>query len=363
MALIRKPFDPSKFQKSITKSVKGISTGFNDPDTWISTGNYTLNKRISGDFYKGIPLGKVTVFAGESGAGKSYIVSGSIVKHAQEQGIYCVIIDTENALDEKWLNQLGVDTSDDKILRISASMINDVAAIVTGFVDEYKANYMELPREERPKILFVIDSLGMLMSENDVKQFENADMKGDMGIKAKQLKAFMTNVTNMLGDLNIGMVCTNHTYKSQDMFNPDDVVSGGSGPIFSSSIIVAMKKLKLKKDADGVKTSAVHGIRAACTVAKSRYAKPFEKIELEIPYATGLSVHSGLFEFFQSKNMLTKSGNRWQYISKDGTEHKYYEKEYNRNEAGILDLIMKEYSEADEHREQVTVDAEDSTEE
>lgn len=62
-----KPFDVSKFRKSVTKSVPGMSVGFRDPDTWVSTGNYTLNKLISGSFKRGIPLGKVSVFAGESG--------------------------------------------------------------------------------------------------------------------------------------------------------------------------------------------------------------------------------------------------------------------------------------------------------
>jgi hypothetical protein len=62
-----RPFDVSKFRKSLTKSIEGLSVGFNDPTDWISTGNYALNYLISGDFNKGIPLGKVTVFAGESG--------------------------------------------------------------------------------------------------------------------------------------------------------------------------------------------------------------------------------------------------------------------------------------------------------
>jgi RecA/RadA recombinase len=75
-----KAFDVSKFRKSVTKSVQGMSVGFRDPDTWISTGNYTLNKLISGDFNRGIPLGKVTVFAGESGSGKSFLASGNIIR-------------------------------------------------------------------------------------------------------------------------------------------------------------------------------------------------------------------------------------------------------------------------------------------
>ena len=94
-----KSFDVSKFRKDLTKSISGMSTGFNDPTDWISTGSYALNYLISGDFHKGVPLGKVTVFAGESGAGKSYFCSGNVVKHAQDQGIFVVLIDSENALD------------------------------------------------------------------------------------------------------------------------------------------------------------------------------------------------------------------------------------------------------------------------
>ena len=56
-----KPFDLSKFRKGITKSIDGISIGFTDPTDWISTNNYALNYLISGDFNKGVPLGKVTV--------------------------------------------------------------------------------------------------------------------------------------------------------------------------------------------------------------------------------------------------------------------------------------------------------------
>ena len=82
-----KPFDATKFRKSITKSIAGLGIGFNDPTDWVSTGNYALNYLISGDFNRGIPLGKVTVLAGESGSGKSFIASGNIVKEAQKQGI------------------------------------------------------------------------------------------------------------------------------------------------------------------------------------------------------------------------------------------------------------------------------------
>jgi len=335
-------FDASKFRKSITKSVPGMSVGFRDPDTWISTGNYTLNKLISGEFHKGVPLGKVTVFAGESGAGKSFVAAGNIVKAAQDQDIFVVLIDSENALDEAWLHALDVDTAPEKLLKLSVSMIDDVAKIISDFMKGYREDHSDTPDADRPKVLFVIDSLGMMMTPTDVDQFNRGDMKGDMGRKPKALAALVRNSVNMFGQYNIGMVATNHTYASQDMFDPDDKISGGQGFIYASSIVVAMKKLKLKVDADGNKTSQVHGIRAACKVMKTRYAKPFEGVQVEIPYETGMNPYSGLVEFFEAKGVLIKQGNRLKYMSKSGEEMIEFRKNWT---ADKLDIVMNDWNE------------------
>lgn len=350
-----KAFDISKFRKNVTKSIPGMSVGFRDPDTWISTGNYTLNKLISGDFYKGIPLGKVTVLAGESGSGKSFLASGNIIRNAQEQGIFVVLIDTENALDESWLHALNVDTSEDKLLKLNMAMIDDVAKVISDFVKEYKADYGDIPHDERPKILFVVDSLGMLMTPTDVDQFNKGDLKGDMGRKPKALTALVRNCVNMFAEYNMGLLATNHTYASQDMFDPDDKISGGQGFVYASSIVVAMNKLKLKKDDTGAKTATVQGIRSICKIMKTRYSKPFEKVEIEIPYERGMSPYSGLFDYLLSKNVISKSGNKYEYIDKHGEVHKYYEKEYNRNENNILDLILEEWDKQIDKRDQLDV--------
>jgi len=331
-----KPFDVSKFRKSITKSIDGISVGFNDPTDWISTNNYALNYLISGDFNKGIPMGKVTVFAGESGAGKSFICSGNLVANAQKQGIFPILIDTENALDEKWLHALNVDTSEDKLLKLNMAMIDDVAKMISEFVKEYKT----LPEEGRPKVLFVLDSLGMLLTPTDVNQFQAGDMKGDMGRKPKALTALVRNCVNMFGDLNLGLVATNHTYASQDMFDPDDKISGGQGFIYASSIVVAMRKLKLKEDEDGNKISEVKGIRAACKIMKTRYAKPFESVQVKIPYETGMNPYSGLTDLIEAKDMLKKEGNSLVYTTSDGKIVKKFRKGWERNDDGCLDQVM-----------------------
>ena len=334
--MANKAFDPTKFRTSLTKSISGMSAGFNDPTDWISTGNYALNYLISGDWNKGIPLGKVSVFAGESGAGKSYICSGNIVKSAQDQGIFVVLIDSENALDEAWLQALDVDTSEDKLLKLNMSMIDDVAKTISTFMADYKV----MAEEDRPKVLFVVDSLGMLLTPTDVDQFNKGDMKGDMGRKPKALTSLVRNTVNMFGSHNVGLVATNHTYASQDMFDPDDKISGGQGFIYASSIVVAMKKLKLKEDEDGNKISEVRGIRAACKVMKTRYAKPFEGVQVKIPYETGMNPYSGLLELFEAKGVIVKQGNRLAYTTLDGKELLEYRKNWNGD---LLDKVMSDY--------------------
>jgi RecA/RadA recombinase len=335
-----KPFDVSKFRKEITKSIDGLSIGFNDPTDWVSTGNYALNYLISGDFHRGIPLGKVTVFAGESGAGKSYICSGNIVKNAQEQGIFVVLIDSENALDEDWLKALGVDTSEGKLLKLSMAMIDDVAKTISTFMSDYK----QLDPTDRPKVLFVIDSLGMLLTPTDINQFDSGDLKGDLGRKPKALTALVRNCVNMFGSYNVGLVCTNHTYASQDMFDPDDKISGGQGFIYASSIVVAMKKLKLKEDEDGNKISEVMGIRSACKVMKTRYAKPFEGVQVKIPYETGMNPYSGLVDLAEKKGLLKKDGNRLAFTTSDGEIIKQFRKAWESNEGGCLDQVMVDFA-------------------
>jgi RecA/RadA recombinase len=333
-----KPFDVSKFRKSITKSIDGLSIGFNDPTDWISTGSYALNYLISGDFNKGIPMGKVTVFAGESGAGKSYFASGNIIKNAQAQGIFVVLIDSENALDESWLKALGVDTAEDKLMKLSMCMIDDVAKTISEFMDSYKA----MDEEDRPKVLFVIDSLGMLLTPTDVKQFEAGDLKGDLGRKPKALTALVRNTVNMIGAYNVGIVATNHTYASQDPYNPDPNISGGQGFIYASSIVIAMKKMKLKEDEDGNKVTDVRGIRAGCKVMKTRYAKPFEDIQVKIPYTEGMNLYSGMFDLLEKRGLLSRSGNSYTYTFNDGTEIKHFRKKWEKNHEGILDDVIKD---------------------
>lgn len=228
-------------------------------------------------------------------------------------------------------------------MRIRVSMIDDVGKTISEFMKMYKAEYNE---DNPDKVLFIVDSLGMLLTPTDVDQFEKGDMKGDMGRKAKALTALVRNTVNLIAPYDVGLVATNHTYASQDMFNPDDKVSGGQGFIYASSIVVAMRKKKLKdKDLDGGSTSEVKGIKASCKVMKSRYSKPFESVDVFIPYDTGMDPYSGLFELFEKTGMIKRQGNRYSYTSKKtGEEIIDFRKNLTND---FYDMIMDEFDSDD----------------
>jgi hypothetical protein len=120
------------------------------------------------------------------------------------------------------------------------------------------------------------------------------------------------------------------------------IVSHNSGFIYASSIVVAMQKRKLKEDEDGKKVTDVRGIRAACKIMKTRYNKPFENVEIKIPWETGMDPYSGLIELFEKKGILVKDGNKLKYIDKSNVEHKYFRNSITND---FLDKIMDEWDE------------------
>jgi RecA/RadA recombinase len=197
----------------------------------------------------------------------------------------------------------------------------------------------------------------MLLTPTDVNQFEAGEMKGDLGRKPKALTALVRNCVNMFGSYNVGLVCTNHTYASQDMFDPDDKISGGQGFIYASSIVVAMKKMKLKEDEDGNKVSEVNGIRAGCKVMKTRYAKPFEGVQVKIPYTTGMSPYSGLVDLIEKKNLLKREGNSLVFTTSEGEIIKKFRKAWEKNDDGCLDTVMKDFG--NQKEEVTTVEGDD----
>ena len=103
-----------------------------------------------------------------------------------------------------------------------------------------------------------------------------------------------------------------------------------------------MRKLKLKEDEDGNNVTEVKGIRAACKVMKTRYSKPFESVQVKIPYEEGMDPYSGLLEMLEAKGIVEKVGNKLSYVSPvTGEEIKEFRKGWSGDK---LQVIMDEWS-------------------
>lgn len=263
--------------------------------TYISTGNYLLDAAISARLVGGgILAGRIFGLLGESGAGKSFIAY-SICKSSQKNGYSVIYIDTENSIDLEGISKMGIDTSLDKFRLIRTNKVEDINMTLSQLLDDLKEQ--KLAGYEIPKILIVLDSIGMMSSNKEKEDLLKGDMKQDM-TRAKQLNSMFRSISSDLGYLDIPMVCCNHTYLSQGSIYPVEISKGGTGLIYASSVLGFLSKSKLKTGDEDEMDLGQSGITVLFKTTKNRMAKP-KKIRFDISFLNGLNAYSGLDNFLR----------------------------------------------------------------
>jgi RecA/RadA recombinase len=260
--------------------------------TFISTGVYLVDAAMSGRLLKGgISTNRISVFAGESGAGKSFMCY-SCSKQAQKEGYSVIYIDTEQAIDLEDLPNYGIDVSLEKFRLIRSNKVEDLNMVLTQLLDDLKEQKMA--GYELPKLMIVIDSLGQMASNKEKNDLLKGDIKQDM-TKAKALGSLFRSVNTDLGFLDIPLLVANHTYLTLDLF-PKSVMKGGNGLLYSASVIGMMSKSMLKTGEEDDMDLGSSGITVLFKTQKSRLARP-KKIRFDISFAHGLNPYSGLDAF------------------------------------------------------------------
>lgn len=321
------------FIKSFTKELDkmdGVGTSSLPPRYWYSTGNYVLNHIISGDYHKGIPQGRITDLAGPAGAGKSFIAA-NLVAAAQRAGASILVVDSENALDDEFMRKIGVDVDRPDYMYAGVNTIPEASKVVSAFLKGYKESVGEA--EDAPQVLIVIDSLDMLMTETEMEHFEKGVTKGDQGQKNKQLKAMLRTFVQAIKQLNVAMICTSQVYKNQDILNGEGVWIVSDAVKYAASQIVLIQKRKLKDDSKGAKMGDVAGVRMICEGYKTRFTKPFQKVEVEVPYETGMDPTSGLLEVAKAAGIIVQKGS---WFSMAGSDDKWYSRDIGKYVDEIL---------------------------
>lgn len=285
----------------------------------IGTGIYMLNAVLSGDIMGGVLDNRISVFAGESGVGKSYLCY-NICAQAQKEGYSIIYIDTEFAIELDQLPNYGVDISEDKFMLLRINIIEDIKIYMTQLLDNLKEQRDD--GKEIGKIMFVLDSVGMMGSRKEVEDAKSGKEKADM-TKAKALASFFRIISSDMGSLHIPLITTNHVYKSLDLF-PQDKMKGGNGLFYSASSIAFISKAKLKGNEMDDLDIGQTGLVLTIKMVKNRIVKP-KKIKIELSFASGSNPFSGLDYWCTPENFdkigiakgkmvddeFVPGGNRW----------------------------------------------------
>ena len=289
------------FLKEIVKEIGDeytqIASDIDETERYIDTGSYIFNGLVSGSIYGGVSSNKITAIAGESSTGKTYF-SLAVVKNFLDSNPdgYCLYFDTEAAVNKGLLESRGIDTT--RLVVVNVVTIEEFRGKALKAVDMY----LKSSEEDRKPCMFVLDSLGMLSTEKEIRDALDDKQVRDM-TKSQLVKGAFRMLTLKLGQANIPLLVTNHTYDVIGSYVPTKEMGGGSGLKYAASTIIYLSK---KKEKD--KTEVVGNLIKAKT-AKSRLSKENKQVEIRLFFDhRGLDRYYGLLE-------LGEIGGLWKNVA------------------------------------------------
>ena len=297
------------FLKDIVKEIGDdytkLAAEIDETETYVDTGSYIFNALVSGSIFGGVSGNKITAIAGESSTGKTFF-SLAVVKNFLDNNPdgYCLYFDTEAAVNKSLLSSRGVDLN--RTVVVNVVTVEDFRSKALKAVDLY----LKKPEDERKPCMFVLDSLGMLSTEKEITDALNDKQVRDM-TKSQLVKGAFRMLTLKLGQANIPMIVTNHTYDVIGSYVPTKEMGGGSGLKYAASTIIYLSK---KKEKDG--TEVVGNVIKAKT-AKSRLSKENKDVEIRLYYDDrGLDRYYGLLELGEIGGLWKNVAGRYEILGK-----------------------------------------------
>jgi len=289
------------FLKDIVKEIGDeytqLASDIDETERYIDTGSYIFNGLVSGSIFGGVSSNKITAIAGESSTGKTFF-SLAVVKNFLDSNPdgYCLYFDTESAVNKGLLESRGVDLN--RTVVVNVVTIEEFRTKALKAVDKY----LQMPIEERKPCMFVLDSLGMLSTEKEIRDALDDKQVRDM-TKSQLVKGAFRMLTLKLAQANVALIVTNHTYDVIGAYVPTKEMGGGSGLKYAASTIIYLGK---KKEKDG---KEVIGNIIRAKTHKSRLSKENKQVEIRLYYdERGLDKYYGLLE-------LGEIGGLWKNVA------------------------------------------------
>ena len=307
------------FLKEIVKEIGSdyaqVAADKETTEAYIDTGSFIFNGLVSGSIRGGVSSNRITAIAGETSTGKTYFAL-AVVKNFLDNNpdAYALYFDTESAINKQLLESRGIDTK--RIAIVEVVTIEDFRGKALKAIDMY----LKTPTEDRKPCMFVLDSLGMLSTEKEIRDALEDKLVRDM-TKSQLVKGAFRMLTLKLGQANVPLIVTNHTYDVIGAYVPTKEMGGGSGLKYAASTIIYLGK---KKEKDG--KEVIGNIIKAKTV-KSRLSKENKDVEIRLYYdERGLDRYYGLLELGEIGGLWKNVAGRYEMNGK-----KIYAKEIYKN--------------------------------
>ena len=274
-----------------------LAAEITEVEQFVDTGSYIFNGLCSGSIFGGVSSNKITAIAGESSTGKTFF-SLAVVKNFLDTNpsAYVLYFDTENSITRPLLESRGIDLH--RLIVINVVTIEEFRSKALKAVDIY----LKTPIEDRKPCMFVLDSLGMLSTEKEITDVLNDKQVRDM-TKSQLVKGAFRMLTLKLGQANIPLIVTNHTYDVIGSYVPTKEMGGGSGLKYAASTIIYLSKKKEKDQKEVV------GNIIKAKTAKSRLSKENKQVEIRLYFdERGLDRYYGLLE-------LGEIGGLWKNVA------------------------------------------------
>jgi len=278
--------------------------------TYIDTGSFSLNALISAKTGGGIPTDTIVGIAGEHATGKTYIclsiVKEFLDKHADGLVFYW---DTEHAVRPEVLIEKGI--PEDRFFLKEVNTIEQFRYEAIKVVNDYA----EYAVEDRPPILFVLDSLGNISTLKEIAEAEKElDNQAKDMTRAQGIRSVFRVLAIKLGQANVPLLVTNHVGVKIGGFTrpgapPAKEMSGGEGLKYAASTVIFLSKTKIYND----KTKEYTGNILTAKLYKSRHTLENLTIQTKLDYKTGMDRYYGLFDVCKDLNIVEKSGNGFKF--------------------------------------------------
>ena len=329
------------FLKDIVKEIGDdftqLAADIDEEERYIDTGSYIFNGLVSGSIYGGVSSNKITAIAGESSSGKTFF-SLAVVKNFLDNNPdgYCLYFDTEAAVNKGLLESRGVDLT--RTVVVNVVTIEEFRTKALKAIDKY----LQMPIEDRKPCMFVLDSLGMLSSEKEIRDALDDKQVRDM-TKSQLVKGAFRMLTLKLGQANVPLIVTNHTYDVIGAYVPTKEMGGGSGLKYAASTIIYLGK---KKEKDG---KEVIGNIVKAKTHKSRLSKENKQVEIRLYYDERvLDRYYGLLELGEIGGLWKNVAGRYEINGKKVYAKAVYKnpEEYFTPEVmqALDEIAQKEYS-------------------